>query len=307
MSLLFFGAIANAGITPGSNSSIATEVFELETGWNAIEPTIEPDQPEADIIFADLPVGAQVYAYFPNENPSSFVNDGAKPVWRGGSWSRWTNLAPDNELNDLGGVVAKIPLIIYTPEPATLTLDGVPVATVPDDGVYEFDLRALAVNPDGEVTFEDFFLGGTMPKAVFDLDDGHWREIPLDTVIQHGRAYWFYHEDAVSYEGVINFRNLRRDGVSLGSGFATVDYQGTTDGVGLVLEKVSGDLAVEFGDGFLADGFTALDSTHELTAVGTPFVSRLQFRISDNNSSGHALIEITDSFGIIGRYVLIQR
>lgn len=260
-----------------------------------------------ETVFGGISSEVRVFAYFPNEDPGAYVNDGAKPVWRGGSWLRWTNVAPDNELNDFAGIVAQIPLVIYTAEAITLTLSGTPVSTVEDNGVFEFDLRGLAVNAGNGVTFETFFSGGNAPEAVYDLVDGKWRRVPLDSEVQHGRAYWFYHEDAVSYDGPVRFRNLQRYGVSLGGGFATIDYQSTDDSVTLVLEKVAGDLPLEFGDGFLAREFTSLDSNHTLEAVASPFVSRLQLRSSLEGDGQHVLMRVTDSLGITSRYIAIQR
>ncbi|WOO41012.1 hypothetical protein [Rubellicoccus peritrichatus] len=290
------------------NAYTITETFDLDAGWNAIYPNVVPTSPKVEDAFADLPSGSKVYAYFAEEDPGRFVESGASATWRSASWHRWTNISPESDFNNLYAVVAQIPLVIYVEEDTTLSIEGEPVATVADNGIYEFDLRGLIVNEDNTVTFNEFFSTCTPPKAIFDLVDGLWQEVSLDSVIQSGNAYWFYHEDSISYDGPIDFRNLPETTLYLGTGYTSIDYSVETDSVGLVIESVSGDLSLEVGDGFLADKFLSLLSSVTLKELSESLVSRLQLRLTDDFDleSGSIVIRLSDSLGYTSRYLAIR-
>ncbi|WP_309385913.1 hypothetical protein [Cerasicoccus frondis] len=285
-----------------------TETYDLTAGWNTVYPSVAPTEPKVADAFADLPDGSRVYAYFPAENPGRFVDSGSDAVWNGPSWQRWSNTSPESELNDLYAVVAQIPMVIYVPEDATLSIEGAPVATIADTGIYQFDLRGLIVDEDNSVTFNEFFSATNPPTAVFDLVDGRWQEVSLDTVVERGRAYWFYHEDATSYDGPLRFRNLPSGSLYFGVGFTTIDYSTRLDSTSLVIELVSGSIDLEIGDGFLADEFSALLDEITLSEISASLVSRLQLRLASASESisGEAVICLKDSLGYSARYLTIN-
>jgi len=184
--------------------------FALTAGWNAIQLSVEPPDPDPAVVFAGLAVES-IWAWNPAGTAIQFIQSPGDLSLDDPAWLRWLPPnAPDAAiLTNLFAIEANRAYLVRLGAPGVLDVTGHAVPPTIDWQPGGFHLTGLPVAAAPAITFSEFFSESTahVPPVVYRIaaDAEHWEMIPdpaVDTVVP-GEAYWIFSDTGSAYTGGI--------------------------------------------------------------------------------------------------------
>lgn len=196
-------ACAVAALTLFSSLHAATQSIPLNAGWNAVFPTVQPDNPDPNALFADLPI-EQCALWLPGKATVTSLTDPNAMPTKATEWSTW--LPPTHPaafLTNLHRIPARRPLLIKATAPCTLTLTGQPTFAPIQWKGGAFNLTGFDVDPSNPPTFAFLFADAAAidPARVFKLSQNRWQPVAPAEFIAPNTAYWVWCDHGTSFQG----------------------------------------------------------------------------------------------------------
>lgn len=210
--------------------------FLMQTGWNAIHLSVQPDPADCDTIFAGTPI-RRVLTYndvfntvqFITDPPTNFVPEAA--MWL--KWFAGTNQPVNGSLFQLRQ--GKSYLIESTnATPYTLVIKGRPELRQVEWRDNRFNMVGFMVDTSSPPSFASFFNPSPnhAGQRIYRMTNSIWVLTSSNALMRSGEAFWIYVTNGAStYQGPLAITEAPRSGL---------DFGNTLTEQALVLESVTG-------------------------------------------------------------------
>jgi hypothetical protein len=201
-----------------------TQTITLQPGWNAVFLEVQPQPPDCNSLFTNLPVES-VWGWNRRFSPVQFIQDASMLVPPQPDWLAW--LSPTNPVAGAmnlftidGGKCYLIKLATNAPS-VTWTVQGQPSLRQVQWLANSFNLVGFALDRTNPPTFQAFFSGSPAHNnnPVYRLgSNGAWQQVanPGATPMRSGEAFWIQCNGASVFQGPLALGVPQRTGLTYG-------------------------------------------------------------------------------------------
>ncbi len=252
-------------------TTLVTQSFRLNPGWNSIYLEVQPTNNTAIAVLGNLPVQS-LWTYADRSSGVEFIQNPNEPI---ANRSQWLMFLPTNRVesfqNSLHRLVGNRAYLVELAgtTPATLNVTGVPSLRAVEWATDRYTLRGLPVDPVRPPSFAAFFDGSAAHydrglrrlQPVYRLGaDGRWVLADVDDKIAPGEAYWIFSKNSSVYSGPVELRLPSGD---------TLDFGATTESIRLEIRNTS-----------------SVTNQVRLADLGNPVTAPLRYAIFDRIRGG---------------------
>lgn len=188
----------------------ASQSLPLHGGWNAVHLDVQPEPPDCDAVFADLPVES-VWAWNRRFTPVEFIQDPATLVPQQPDWLLYLPASHRlEEARTLFTVEAGKSYLIKLPDnaaPVTWTLKGLARPRTPDWVASSFNFVGFPVPTSSPPRLIDFlYLASVLTNVQRLSAEGFWTRVDnagSTATLRQGEALWVFAAKATDYAGPI--------------------------------------------------------------------------------------------------------
>ena len=227
LSLLVFTLAPNF-----ARAEIIAQNITLGPGWNAVFLEVEPENPDAAVVFApdkftpNLTASASIWKWNPRTSMVEFIQNPEVPVPEESEWMvYYTGETPEYQfISNLHAIHGKTPYLIYISGGAVeWTISGEPTIPHIDWKPNSFNFVGFHLMPAQEPYFEDFFSTSLAHtgQEIYILDNltGSWVQVtdPDTTGMVQGEGFWVYCNGSSEFTGPLSVQLEQGSGLLYGT------------------------------------------------------------------------------------------
>ena len=213
---------------PSQAEIIPNKTIPLNSGWNVVFLDLEPENPDAAVVFApdtftpNLTAPASIWKWSPRTSTVEFIQNPDVPVPEESQWMvYYTGDAPEYQfISNLHAIHGDTPYLIYISGGAVeWTISGEPTIPHIDWKSNSYNFVGFHLDPETSINYSTFFDASFAHagQKIYTLESGNWVEKPDTEFMEYGKAFWIYCNGSSEFTGPLSVQLEQGSGLHYGT------------------------------------------------------------------------------------------